>query len=92
MLKSSSFQILVKILLKLIRRYLIFSSQRKSLILNFFFFCSAQQGFPELIFDILRAKAIFKIQHFNFAQTLTGIVEKQHALISFHFFFKFHIV
>ena len=91
MLKSSSFQILVKILLKLIRRYLIFSSQRKSLILNFFF-CSAQQGFPELIFDILRAKAIFKIQHFNFAQTLTGIVEKQHALISFHFFFKFHIV
>ena len=91
MLKSSSFQILVKILLKLFRRYLIFSSQQKSLIL-IFFFCSAQQSFPELIFDILRAKAIFKIQNFNFAQTLTGIVEKQHALISFHFFFKFHIV
>ena len=38
---------------------------------------------------VLRAKTTFKIWYFYLAQILTWIVEKQHVLTSFNFFFKF---
>ena len=38
---------------------------------------------------VLRAKITFKIWYFYLAQILTWIVEKQHVLTSFNFFFKF---
>ena len=37
----------------------------------------------------LRAKTTFKIRNFCFSQILTGIVEEQHVLTPFNFFFKF---